>query len=174
MRRLCDTATVLLGITAIGGSDSRISLRIHGLSRDIFGNNPVLSCHDHGGWLPEVGLGGLESRMEIVVRGDIPDGFGDSRIGHVIVAQDADDSEANADRSGGKRMLVVNKPATGDPARIIRRIVDELMWQADDRESLPAVRRNRQVEGGNPVEGRVGGEKRGQIGGFDGGRGDGG
>ena len=174
MRSLRDTATVLLRITTIGGSDSWISLRIDRLSRDVFRNNSVLSRHDHGGWLPKVGLGGLEGRMEIVVRGDVPDGFGDSRIGHVIVAQDADDGQVDAERSGGKRMLVVNEPATGDPARIICRIVDELMWQANDRESLPALPRNRQVEGGDPVESRVGGEERGQIAGFEGGRGDGG
>ena len=96
---MCDfAAAVLLGISASGGSDSRISLTIDGLSRHVFRNHPVLISHDDTGWLGKVGLGRPEGNIENAVSGDAPDGFRDSRIGHVIVAQDADDRKVDTDR----------------------------------------------------------------------------
>jgi hypothetical protein len=78
-------------IPASGGSDSR-----NGLSRHIRSNYPVLVSNDHKGWLRKVGLSRFEGHTEVLISGDIPDSFGDSGVGHVIVTQHADDGEVDA------------------------------------------------------------------------------
>jgi len=160
-------------MSAAGGPESRNSEGIYRLPWHISRNDAVLIAYHHAGWLFEVGPGGLEGIAEGVVCDDVPDGFRDSCVPHVVVAQHADDRQVDTSAICWKRMLVFNEPATVDPARIIRRIVEEFVRQAKDGQRLATVRRRKtQMERGDSVERLEACTECGEVGRVNGDRGD--
>ena len=95
MNRRSLRLTDFRGIPATGGSESRNSEGIYGLPWHICRNDAVLIAYHHAGWLLEVGLGGLEGGAEGIVCDDVPDGFSDSCVPHVVVTQDADNRQVD-------------------------------------------------------------------------------